>query len=132
MNTRKVVPRSQAKPGDVWICNGAHGESHTELVASNKGGKVTLLGSNNHPRPSDQQINYDTYSRTEQAMAADGVHRLPSTLGAAVAAFRRDEFLAETLGAEVHDAYATYKEAEWTEYNTVVGDWEVKRYLELW
>lgn len=58
----KVVPRSQAKPGDVWICNGAHGESHTELVASNKGGKVTLLGSNNHPRPGDQQINYDTYS----------------------------------------------------------------------
>lgn len=58
----KVVPRSQAKPGDVWICNGAHGESHTELVASNKGGKVTLLGSNNHPRPNDQQINYDTYS----------------------------------------------------------------------
>jgi len=58
----KVVPRSQAKPGDVWICNGAHGESHTELVAGNKGGKVTLLGSNNHPRPSDQQINYDTGS----------------------------------------------------------------------
>ncbi|MBS2027943.1 MAG: LysM peptidoglycan-binding domain-containing protein, partial [Deltaproteobacteria bacterium] len=24
-----VVPASQAKPGDVWICNGAHGESHT-------------------------------------------------------------------------------------------------------
>jgi len=57
-----VVPASQAKPGDVWICNGAHGESHTELVASESGGKVTLIGSNNHPVESNQQINYDTYS----------------------------------------------------------------------
>lgn len=56
------VSLKDAKPGDVWICNGAHGESHTEIVASNKDGKVTLIGSNNHPRPNDQQINYDTYS----------------------------------------------------------------------
>lgn len=56
------VSLKDAKPGDVWICNGAHGESHTEIVASNVNGKVTLIGSNNHPRPNDQQINYDTYS----------------------------------------------------------------------
>ncbi len=56
------VSLKDAKPGDVWICNGAHGESHTELVASNNNGKVTLIGSNNHPRPNDQQINYDNYS----------------------------------------------------------------------
>jgi len=56
------VPASQAKPGDVWICNGAHGESHTELVSSQSNGKVTLIGSNNHPNPSNQQINYDTSS----------------------------------------------------------------------
>jgi LysM repeat protein len=56
------VSLKDAKPGDVWICNGAHGESHTEIVASNNNGHVTLIGSNNHPRPSDQQINYDNYS----------------------------------------------------------------------
>lgn len=59
-----VVPKSQAKPGDVWVCDGAHGESHTELVSSNNGGKVTLIGSNNHPVNSNQQINYDSYSAT--------------------------------------------------------------------
>lgn len=59
-----VVPKSQAKPGDVWVCDGAHGESHTELVSSNNGGKVTLIGSNNHPVSSNQQINYDSYSAT--------------------------------------------------------------------
>ena len=57
-----TVSLRDAKPGDVWICNGAHGESHTEIVASNNNGHVTLIGSNNHPRPNDQQINYDSYS----------------------------------------------------------------------
>lgn len=57
------VSLADAKPGDVWICNGAHGESHTEIVASNDGhGHVTLIGSNNHPDPNNQQINYDSYS----------------------------------------------------------------------
>lgn len=57
----QMVPASQAKPGDVWV---SAGHSHTELVDSNHGGKVTLIGSNNHPRPGDQQINRDSYSAT--------------------------------------------------------------------
>ena len=57
-----VVPKSQAKPGNVWVCDGAHGESHTELVYSNDHGNVTLIGSNNHPVDNNQQINYDSYS----------------------------------------------------------------------
>ena len=57
-----TVSLKDAKPGDVWICNGAHGESHTEIVASNNNGHVTLIGSNNHPISSNQQINYDSYS----------------------------------------------------------------------
>ncbi|KRE99999.1 hypothetical protein ASG87_13510 [Frateuria sp. Soil773] len=57
------VSLASAKPGDVWVCDGAHGESHTEIVASNDGhGHITLIGSNNHPVRSNQQINYDTYS----------------------------------------------------------------------
>jgi LysM repeat protein len=56
------VSRANAKPGDVWISNGAHGESHTELVASNVNGNVTLIGSNNHPVRGNQQVNYDSYS----------------------------------------------------------------------
>jgi hypothetical protein len=56
------VSLRDAKPGDVWICDGAHGEQHTEIVASNSNGRVTLIGSNNHPNPGDQQINYDSGS----------------------------------------------------------------------
>ncbi|GIF63954.1 type III glutamate--ammonia ligase [Asanoa ishikariensis] len=81
-------------------------------------------------KPGDP-VNYDTYSRSEKELDAAGVHRLPSTLGAAVAAFRESELMAEVLGP-VHEAYANYKEAEWLEYNMVVGDWERAKYLELW
>jgi GH24 family phage-related lysozyme (muramidase)/LysM repeat protein len=57
------VSLKDAKPGDVWICNGAHGESHTEIVASNDNGKGTLIGSNNTNHGSGPQVvSYDTYS----------------------------------------------------------------------
>jgi hypothetical protein len=55
------VSLANAKPGDVWICDGADGESHTEIVASNNGGHVTLIGSNNVSSDM-QQISYDSYS----------------------------------------------------------------------
>ncbi|MBE1160899.1 LysM peptidoglycan-binding domain-containing protein [Dyella acidiphila] len=56
------VSLASAKPGDVWICHDINGEDHTEIVASNTNGHVTLIGSNNTPDPNNQQINYDNYS----------------------------------------------------------------------
>lgn len=58
------VPLKDAKPGDVWITSyakGAPSEEHTELVASNKNGHVTLIGSNNISS-SMQKISYDSSS----------------------------------------------------------------------
>jgi hypothetical protein len=60
----KQVSKAQSKPGDVWICE-TKAESHTELVARNNKGDITLIGSNNHPHRNDQQINYDHYSANE-------------------------------------------------------------------
>jgi GH24 family phage-related lysozyme (muramidase)/nucleoid-associated protein YgaU len=57
-----TVSLANAKPGDVWICHNINGEDHTEIVASNSNGHVTLIGSNNHPNRNNQQVNYDTYS----------------------------------------------------------------------
>jgi hypothetical protein len=65
----RKVPLADAKPGDVWICLNARGaprEQHTELVATNRNGHVTLIGSNNHPVDSNQQINYDPSSASIQ------------------------------------------------------------------
>ncbi len=51
----KVVPASQARPGDVCILN--YG-GHVELVASNDSGKVKLIGSNNINADGSQQVSY--------------------------------------------------------------------------
>ncbi len=51
----KVVDAAHAKPGDVAIVNNGH---HVEMVYSNKGGDVTLIGSNNINKDGTQQISY--------------------------------------------------------------------------
>jgi len=79
-----------------------------------------------------EPVNVDTYKVSEKDLAAQGVHRLPWTLGDAIVAFERSEFLRQVLGDELHASYAAYKRAEWQEYNTVVSEWEQARYLRLW
>jgi glutamine synthetase len=82
-------------------------------------------------KPADP-VNIDTYKISEKDLAAMGVHRLPWTLGEAVAAFEQSEFACKVLGSELHATYARLKREEWQEYNTVVGAWEQARYLRLW
>ena len=53
------VSLANAKPGDVVIME-RNGVSHTEIVASNENGKVTLIGSNNRNADGSQRITYDT------------------------------------------------------------------------
>src|SRR5215468_344257 len=82
-------------------------------------------------RPPDP-VNTDTYQMTEAELAALGVRRLPWTLGEAVTAFEESEFVRKVLGSELHACYAKLKREEWQEYNTVVSEWELTRYLRLW
>jgi hypothetical protein len=57
------VNKADAKPGDVMIVNIPGGEQHTEIVASNDNGKITLIGSNNTNGGSGpQQVSYDSYT----------------------------------------------------------------------
>jgi glutamine synthetase len=79
-----------------------------------------------------EPVNVDTYKVSEKDLAAQGVHRLPWTLGEAIAAFERSDFIRGVLGDELHASYAQYKRAEWQEYNTVVTEWEQAKYLRLW
>jgi spore coat assembly protein SafA len=51
----KVVPASQARPGDVCILN--YG-GHVELVASNHNGNIKLIGSNNTNADGSQRVGY--------------------------------------------------------------------------
>ena len=74
-------------------------------------------------KPGDP-VNIDTYKMSEAELAAQGIRRLPWTLGEAIDAFEESEFVPEVLGAELHASYAELKRAEWQEYNTVVSEWE--------
>lgn len=78
-----------------------------------------------------EPVNLDTYSISEAELEHRGVIRLPATLGDAIAEFDGSTFARDVLGAEVHDSYVRLKRAEWQEYNTVVGEWERKTYLQL-
>jgi glutamine synthetase len=79
-----------------------------------------------------EPVNTDTYKMSEQDLAGLGVQRLPRTLGDAITAFEESEFMQKVLGSEVHATYARLKRDEWDEYNTVVGQWELDRYLKIW
>ena len=52
------VSMANAKPGDVVIMQRG-GVSHTEIVAKNENGKITLVGSNNRNADGSQRITYD-------------------------------------------------------------------------
>lgn len=77
-------------------------------------------------------VNVDTYQTSRDELHAMGASRLPANLGEALDAFADDSLMEETFGKEFHSDYEIYKRAEWDEYNTVVDEWEVKKYLRLW
>jgi glutamine synthetase len=76
-------------------------------------------------------VNVDTYRASPEELERLGAARLPTTLGAAVDALEADPLAVETLGKQFHLDYVEYKRGEWETYNTVVGEWEVERYLHL-
>jgi glutamine synthetase len=79
-----------------------------------------------------EPVNFDTYKASPEELTAAGAVRLPQTLGEAVAAFRADDLACEVFGEQFHADYAANKQAEWDDYNTVVGEWERDLYLQRW
>jgi glutamine synthetase len=77
-------------------------------------------------------VNVDTYKFSDADLAANSIHRLPASLGEAIEEFAASDFAKTVLGEDVHASYLALKRAEWLEYNTVVSDWERKKYLQLW
>jgi len=61
----KSVNLADAKPGDVVIVGGD--EHHTEIVAKNENGKITLVGSNNRNADGSQCVSYDDYTANHES-----------------------------------------------------------------
>ena len=73
----------------------------------------------------------DVWSLSDAERRAMGYVDLPNSLGLAVEAMERSEFIAETLGEHVYEFFLRNKKAEWDAYRRQVTPYELSRYLGL-
>ena len=67
---------------------------------------------------------------TGNAYTAEGLPRVPPTMGEALALWESSELAAAAFGADVVRHYATMARVELDAYHAVVTDWELRRYFE--
>lgn len=61
------------------------------------------------------------------AMNSGGVE-LPRTLGEAIEAYKADDYIQQSLPADLATMYAVLKEDEWARYCGIITDWERRQY----
>ncbi|MSO38686.1 MAG: hypothetical protein EXQ69_10660 [Acidimicrobiia bacterium] len=74
-------------------------------------------------------VNENTYKLTAEELGKYGALGLPKSLDEAIGEFERDKLAQEVFGEKFHRTYITTKRDEWNEYNTVVTDWEMRKYF---
>lgn len=77
--------------------------------------------------PAEQQGN--PYLMTPEELRANGYRRLPTDLGCAIREFEGSTLMREVLGDHIFEYIVRAKKAEWRDYSSHVGAWEMKRYL---
>jgi glutamine synthetase len=82
---------------------------------------------NEYPMP--EPIEGNVAEMSESELAERGVSRLPATLDEAVRLAENSDLLRRALGPAVTESFLSNKRIEWREYNSVVTDYEVSRYL---
>jgi len=73
----------------------------------------------------------NTFELTAAERAADGLERLPASLGEALRIMESSELVAETLGEHLFSHFLANKRREWDEYSAHVTTFELERYLPL-
>ena len=76
-----------------------------------------------------ESVDSNVFAMPREEILSKGIQQLPGTLGEAIEAFRRDEFMREVLGEHIFTKYLEAKEAEWRMFRAHVTDWEVEEYL---
>lgn len=79
--------------------------------------------------PSESEDN--TFELTLAERAADGIERMPESLGEAIELMAASELVAETLGEHLFRHLLANKRREWSEYTSHVTRFEIDRYLPL-
>ncbi len=75
------------------------------------------------------EVAENIYGMTKAQREEKGIRNLPGSLEEAIAAFKGDPLIRQTLGDHVYRQYLNGKETEWEEYRTRVSSWEVQRYI---
>ncbi|MCY3414355.1 MAG: glutamine synthetase [Candidatus Heimdallarchaeota archaeon] len=73
----------------------------------------------------------DVFHLREEELEAEGIETLPSNLGEALAALKKDPIIYSALGPHLGPAWLKTKGEEWNMYNNLsVTDLEIKKYLD--
>jgi glutamine synthetase len=59
------------------------------------------------------------------------VHKIPMTLGEALAALETDEVIKSALPGDMYRVFRHYKRDEWERFCATVTDWDVQEYLDI-
>lgn len=78
-----------------------------------------------------EPLNVNLYELTPEEIASRGIPLLPQSLSAALDALEADPVVQRGLGVELAKEFLTLKRMEWVEYSRHVGEWETRRYLEM-
>ncbi|MBN2405075.1 MAG: glutamine synthetase [Coriobacteriia bacterium] len=77
------------------------------------------------------EANNNIFEMTEAELAAAGITTLPSDLGEAIVKFENSELMKEVLGDHIHKFFVENKKAEWNQYQAIVTEWELDKYLSV-
>jgi len=76
-----------------------------------------------------ESVDRNIFTMHPEEILEKGIEHLPETLGEAIEAFRKDDFMKEVLGEHIYTKYLEAKESEWHMFRVQVTDWEVEEYL---
>jgi glutamine synthetase len=76
-------------------------------------------------------VEEDIYAMNKKQRTDGGIEVLPGNLGEALTEFANDRYLRDSLGDEFSTLFLKAKDREWREFNTVVHEWERRKYLDV-
>ena len=78
-----------------------------------------------------EPVEEDVFDFDDAKLAKFYIKSMPSDLGEALDEFEQSKFIKETLGEHAFNKYLGLKQAEWSEFNHSVTDWEKEHYMDL-
>jgi glutamine synthetase len=78
-----------------------------------------------------EPVEEDVYEMNEEKRLERNIGTLPENLGEALKEFSKDERMHEFLGRPLCRRFLELKTMEWREFNTLVHEWERKKYLDV-